>query len=120
MYSEAQYSHGLADERLYLDTSADREISAAEAQGNPHARYRRARPIAFTVKSAHAVGAQSPTCSRKVSSYREADSLDETLPLALCYTWNGVPRQRRKERWCRLQSVTPAHASSSAWLHRSG
>jgi predicted dehydrogenase len=41
LYGEAQYFHGLVNERVYLDEATGREISVAEAQGNPHARKNR-------------------------------------------------------------------------------
>ncbi|MGI8912302.1 MAG: Gfo/Idh/MocA family protein [Chloroflexota bacterium] len=41
IYGEAQYFHGLVNERVYLDEATGREITAEEAQGNPHARKNR-------------------------------------------------------------------------------
>ena len=41
VYGEAQYFHGLVNERIYLDEATGREITVEEARGNPHARRNR-------------------------------------------------------------------------------
>lgn len=83
IYGEAQYFHGLVDERVYLDVATGREITVEEAQGNPNARQNRPWNLVHPLwYSPHSLGpllavlggritAVSAMSTRRQSYYRE-------------------------------------------------